>query len=139
MADAGTPAAPPPPQPAQPSGQIGRARNLGVSFLLAVVTIGIYIFFWVGMYYNELKNYRGRGIGPVLGVIFMFIPILSIVNMFILSNEIEMIHREDGQEPPMTTIWGLWFLLPIIGAIIWWVRAQSSMNQFWISKGAQPA
>lgn len=138
MADAGTPAAPPPP-PASSGGEIGRPRNLGVSLLLAIVTLGIYIIVWVGMYYNELKNYRGKGIGPVLGVIFMFIPILSFVNFFILSNEIEMLNREDGREPPMTTIWGLWFLLPIIGAIIWWVRAQTSMNEFWISKGAQPA
>lgn len=138
MADAGTPAAPPP-SPASSGGEIGRPRNLGVSLLLAIVTLGIYIFFWVGMYYNELKNYRGKGLGPVLGVIFMFIPILNIVNYFILSNEIEMLNREDGREPPMTTIWGLWFLLPLIGPIIWWVRAQTSMNEFWISKGAQPA
>lgn len=136
MTDAGTPAQPPPP-PAPTSGEVGKPRNLGTSVLLAIVTLGIYIIVWVGMYYNELKNYRGKGLGPVLGVIFMFIPILSFVNFFILSNEIEMLHRDDGQEPPMTTIWGLWFLLPLVGGIIWWVRAQTSMNEFWVEKGGE--
>lgn len=41
----------------------------------------------------------------------------------------------DGKEPPITTLWGLWFLLPIIGNLIWYFRIQRSLNEFWAAHG----
>ena len=41
-------------------------------------------------------------------------------------------------EPPITMIWGLWFLLPIIGNIIWYVRIQKSINDYWTAHGVAP-
>jgi hypothetical protein len=52
---------------------------------------------------------------------------------FTLANEVEQMYREDGQEPPITTLWGLWFLLPIIGSFVWYLRMQRSLNEFWAS------
>ncbi len=48
---------------------------------------------------------------------------------------LEQRYRDDGREPPITAIWGLWFLLPIIGNIIWYVRIQGALNQFWSEHG----
>ena len=46
----------------------------------------------------------------------------------LLAGEVEKLYRAEGKEPPITTIWGLWFLLPIIGNIIWYVRIQNAIN-----------
>ncbi len=50
---------------------------------------------------------------------------------FTLANEVEMLYKEDGQQPPVSTMWGLWFLLPIVGSFVWYLKMQSSLNEFW--------
>jgi hypothetical protein len=32
--------------------------------------------------------------------------------------------------------WGLWFLLPIIGNFVWYLKMQDVINDFWIRRGA---
>ena len=58
--------------------------------------------------------------------------------MFTIPNEIKNMYERDGRESPMSAIWGLWFLLPIIGWLVWYFRAQRSLNDFWLSKGSMP-
>ena len=48
-------------------------------------------------------------------------------------------YERDGRESPVSTLWGLWFLLPIIGHFIWYFKVQAALNDFWVSKGTQPA
>ena len=82
---------------------------------------------------DELKRWSGVGLG---GVAYLFITLLlSPVTMFTMANEVEMLYRRDGREPPITTIWGLWFLLPIIGNFIWYFRIQSAINDYWAAHG----
>jgi hypothetical protein len=45
----------------------------------------------------------------------------------------------DGRPSPVRPLVGLWFLLPLIGFIIWYVEVQNALNDFWVSKGAPPA
>jgi hypothetical protein len=33
---------------------------------------------------------------------------------------------------------GFWNLLPIIGSIVWLVKTQHALNDFWVSQGATP-
>ena len=85
----------------------------------------------VGRKREEMKRYRGQGLGggiTLLLAIFVF-PVV----WFTLANEAEQLYREDGQEPPISTIWGLWFLLPIIGSFVWYLRMQRVLNTFWAS------
>ena len=56
--------------------------------------------------------------------------------MFLLANEVEKLYREAGEEAKITTLWGLWFLLPLIGNIVWYVRIQGAPNDFWQARGA---
>jgi hypothetical protein len=51
------------------------------------------------------------------------------------DGEVEKAYRDEGREPPITTIWGLWFLLPLIGPIIWYVRIQNALNDYWTLHG----
>jgi len=57
------------------------------------------------------------------------------ITMFLMADEVEQMYREAGEEPKITTLWGLWFLLPLIGNIIWYVRIQNAINEFWQARG----
>ena len=125
------------PEEAEPSrdyGPIGKPRSVPLTILVSIVTFGIWT--WVWSYWNgdELKRYRGEGLG---GVGYLIITILfSPITMFLMANEVENMYRAEGEEPRITTLWGLWFLLPIIGNIIWYVRIQNAINIFWQERGA---
>ena len=126
------PMATPPPPPT--SGPLGQVRSPLLVILLTIVTLGIWTLVWSYQNGDELKRHTGRGLG---GVAYLFITLLiSPVTMFLLASEVEQLYRSDGKEPPITTIWGLWFLLPIIGNLIWYLRIQSAINEYWIAHGA---
>jgi hypothetical protein len=107
----------------------------GLTILLMIVTLGIWGFFWTYRTSEDLKKYNGDGLGGVLGVVIYLL--LSVVLMFTIPNEVKNMYEREGREPKVTAIWGLWFLLPLIGNIIWYLKVQSALNEFWQSKGAR--
>jgi hypothetical protein len=74
-----------------------------------------------------------RDVGGVAYLLFTIL--ISPVTMFLMANEVEKMYVDAGEEPRITTIWGLWFLLPLIGNIIWYVRIQNAINEFWQARG----
>jgi len=115
---------------------LGQPRGVGFGILMMIVTLGIYGYYWSYQTFEELKNYRnGQGIGGAIALILMFVG-GSIAIPFIGGSEIGNLFGEDGREKPVTGLTGLWILLPILGAIIWFVKVQGSLNDFWHSKGA---
>ena len=133
MTDAPTPW-PEESEPSRDYGPIGKPRSVPLTILVSIVTFGIWT--WVWSYWNgdELKRYRSEGLG---GVGYLIITIIfSPITMFLMANEVENMYRAEGEEPKITTVWGLWFLLPIIGNIIWYVRIQNAINMFWQDRGA---
>jgi Domain of unknown function (DUF4234) len=132
------PTPPPPPPPPAPTsaahGPLGKPRSALLVILLSIVTLGIWTIVWSFQNGDELKRHRGTGLG---GVAYLFITLLiSPVTMFLMASEVEQMYRSEGKEPPITTIWGLWFLLPLIGNLIWYVRIQSALNDYWTSHGS---
>jgi hypothetical protein len=126
----------PSPQPASgpERGPIGKPRSVGMTILVSIVTLGIWTWVWSYSNGEELKNYRRQGLG---GVAYLLITIfISPVTMFLLANEVENLYVEENEQPPITTLWGLWFLLPLIGNIIWYVGIQGAINRFWQARGA---
>lgn len=115
---------------------IGRPRPVGTTLLLWIVTLGIYGFWWIYYQYRDLKDFAGEGLSPAGGVVIQIL--IAPVNMFILANQVEQAYERDAKTPPVTTIWGLWFLLPIIGGIIWFVKVQGAINDYWVAHGAEP-
>ena len=86
----------PPPSPApDASGRpIGKPRSVGLTILVAIVTLGIWTWVWSYMNGEELKNYRRDGLG---GVAYLVITIfISPVTMFLMANEVEQMYREAG-------------------------------------------
>ena len=116
----------------------GAYYSTGLVILLMIVTCGIWGFFWTYRTNEDLKQHNGDGVGGALGIVIYFL--LSVVLMFTIPSEIEKMYQRDGRQSPVSTLWGLWFLLPIIGNIVWYVQVQKALNEFWVSKGAvQPA
>ena len=137
---------PPPPPPSGSAGPVaatpmlGKRRSTGLVILLSIVTCGIWTFVWSYQNGDELKRWSGKGLGGVGYLLMMLSQLLvplvgGVITMFLLASEVEDLYRRDGREPRITTIWGLWFLLPIIGNIIWYVRIQSAINEYWTAHG----
>lgn len=116
------------------AGPVGKPRSPLLVILLTIVTFGIWTIVWSYQNGDELKRHSDKGLG---GVAYLFITLLiSPVTMFLLASEVEQLYRREGKEPPITAIWGLWFLLPIIGNFIWYFRIQKSINEYWTAHGA---
>lgn len=116
---------------------LGKARSVGLTILLSLVTFGIWPFFWVFWTGEDLKRYRRDGLGGVVHLVlwFFFFPVV----MFLMADEVARLYQDAGEQPPITAIWGLWFLLPLIGPVVWYIRMQKSLNDFWIARGASAA
>ena len=112
---------------------LGKRRSAGLVVLLTIVTCGVWAVVWAYQNGDELQRFSGKGAG---GIVHLIVTILvSPVTMFLLAGEVEQRYRDDGREPPITTIWGLWFLLPLIGNLIWYLRIQDAINNYWTAHG----
>jgi hypothetical protein len=122
----------------QQRGPVGNTRSVGLSILWFVLTLSIYGIIWTYKTQEEIKRYSGNGIGGVLGLVIYIL--LSPVTFFIVPSEIRYMYEDlDGQTSPVRGTTGLWFLLPLIGNIVWFVKVQGALNRYWESKGAPPA
>ena len=119
-------------------GPVGNTRSIGLSILWAILTLGIYTFVWVYRTQDEIKRYSGNGIGGVLGLVVYLL--ISPVTWFVVPSEVRYMYEDlDGGSSPVRGITGLWLLLPIVGAFIWFFKVQGALNRYWESKGAAPA
>ena len=116
-------------------GPVGNTRSIGLSILWAILTLGIYCIVWTYKTQEEVKRYSSNGIGGVLGLVIYIL--ISPITYFLVPSETRYMYEDlDGQKSPVRGIYGLWFLLPLIGSIIWFVQVQGALNRYWESKGA---
>jgi hypothetical protein len=108
-----------------------------MSILWFILTLSIYGFIWTYKTQEEIKRYSGNGVGGVIGLVIYIL--ISPVTFFVVPSEVRYMYEDlDGQQSPVRGITGLWFLLPIVGAIVWFVKVQGALNRYWQSKGAPP-
>ncbi|MEZ5174580.1 MAG: DUF4234 domain-containing protein [Acidimicrobiia bacterium] len=131
-------------EPTAPSGgssapdrPLGRGRSKGLTILVTIVTFGIWALVWSYKNGEELKAYRKDGIGGVLYLVLTFV--FAPVTMFLMADEVGKLYTDDGEAAPITALWGLWVLLPIVGPFVWYIHIQNCINEYWESKGAPPA
>ncbi len=128
---------PPPPPPAAapaPSGAVGTLRSPVFVILISIITCGIYFLYWTYKVFEEMKQYSGEGVGGVIGLVIGII--VSPVNWFLMPSEVGNMYERTGREKPVRGVTGFWNLIPLIGTIIWIVKVQNALNEFWEARGA---
>jgi uncharacterized protein DUF4234 len=125
---------PPPAAQPLPYGPPGQVRGIGVSILLAIVTLGIYAYVWTWKTHAEIKQHSGIGVGGPVG--FVIYLVVAPVTFFLLPSEVRQMLERSGRPSRVRGITGLWILLPIAGAIVWFVKVQGQLNDYWRSVGA---
>jgi len=115
-------------------GPVGKPSNVGMTIILSIVTLGIWTFIWTYRQFEDFKNYSGKGLGGAIGVVLGIF--VNPVVWFMIPIELKAIYEAEGEASPVEPIWGLWFLLPIVGAFIWYFKVQAAINDFWIRRGA---
>lgn len=131
-----SPATGPAPATGTPAtGPNGVRRSAGLVLLLSFVTFGIWIFVWTFQTGSELKRHTNRGLGG--GVYLLITLLLAPVTMFLLPGEIEQMYKADGKQSPVSAMTGIWFLLPLIGNIVWYLKVQRALNDYWTARGTE--
>lgn len=132
-------AAAPPVAPGQMgSGPIGEVRGTGIAILLYLVTFGIYgIYYWYKVH-EEMKRHTGQGIGGVVALVLALF--IGIVMPYLTSAEVGGLYKRRGQKEPVSGATGLWYfpgIFILVGPIIWFVKTNGALNDYWKSLGAQ--
>ena len=133
------PAAPLAPMGGPADGPIGQIRSTGTCVLLTIVTLGFYTWYWWYKTHDEMKQHTGNGLGgPVALILAIFV---SFLMPFFTSSEAGQLYERKGQPKPVSGTTGLWYLLLgwffFIGAIVWFVKTNAAINDYWRSQGAQ--
>jgi hypothetical protein len=113
---------------------VGVVRNPVVVILLSLITLGIYSLYWQYATFKEMKEWSGEGIGGGVGLLLAFL--IGIVNVFLMPSEVGRLYSRDGLVPPVSGVTGLWVLLPLVGWIIWVIKTQGRLNDYWETKSA---
>ena len=123
--------------PPMAPGPPGKGRSTGLVILVSIVTFGIWTLVWSYQNGEELKRHNRTGLG---GVVYLILTLVLVpITMFMVADEIEKMYTAAGKQSPVSALTGLWFLLPIIGNIVWYVKVQGALNAHWESLGAGPA
>jgi len=120
------------------TGPHGHPRGVLFGIFAFIVTIGLYGWYWAFQTHEEMKRHMGEGLGGVLGlVVWILVPFVS---AFAMPSEIGKMYTQGEREPPVTGWTGLWLVpgfILIVPAVVWFVRAQKALNDYW--SGSAPA
>lgn len=129
---------PPPTGAPAGAGPVGTVRSTGICVLLTIVTLGFYTWYWYFATHDEMKRHSGEGLGG--GIALLLAILVGFIMPFFSSAEVGNLYLRRGQQPPVTAVTGLWYLLLgwffFVGAIIWFVRTNGALNDYWRSLGA---
>jgi hypothetical protein len=62
--------------------------------------------------------------------------VVSPVTYFLLASEVGQMVQRSGRPSRVKGITGLWILLPLVGPIVWFVKVQGQLNDYWRANGA---
>lgn len=118
-------------------GAPGKIRGTGMCILLAIVTFGIYSIVWFYQTHNEMKRHSGQGIGGGLALVLALF--ISIVMPYLTSGEVGGLYERAGHAKPVSATTGLWYfpgMLIVVGPLVWFIKTNGALNEYWKSVGA---
>jgi hypothetical protein len=132
------PTAPPGGQYFPQSGPIGQVRSTGIAILLAVVTLGIYTLVWYYKVHDEMKKHTGDGLGGALALVLALF--VGVASPYLASMEVGNMQERAGRRRTVSGATGLWYfpgIFILVGPIVWFVKTNSALNEYWRSLGAR--
>lgn len=133
----GPPPGSPPPGSPEFTGELGKVRSTGMCILLAIVTLGIYVAYWYFVTHEEMKKHSGDGLGGLVALLLALF--VGFVMPYLTANEVGNLYARRGQERPVSALTGLWYfpgMLILVGPVVWFVKTNNRLNEYWISQGA---
>lgn len=129
-------AAAPPAQGYGNQGPLGTPRKAVTVALLSIITLGIY--WWVYCYKTseEIKLHSGIGVGGAVQLILAIFT--GFVPPFLIANDVKAMREAGGMQSPVSAMTAFWLLIPIAGIFIYLGKVQGALNEYWVSRGAQP-
>ena len=118
-------------------GPVGTPSRPATQIILTIVTLGIWSLVWIYRQHKELKDYSGEGMGGPLAVVLSLV--IFVVAYFSIPAELAKVAAREGTPTEVSAKTGWWFLLPIVGTVVWYLKVQAALNDFWVARGAQPA
>lgn len=125
-------------QYAAPEGPVGTIRPTGMAILLCIVTFGIYSLYWYFQTHEEMKKHTGEGLGGVVALLLALF--VGMVSPYLHSHEVGNLYERRGQERPVSAMTGLWYfpgIFILVGPIVWFVKTNGALNDYWRSMGAR--
>lgn len=116
---------------------VGKIRSTGICILLSIVTFGIYSWIWYYSTSEEMKRHSGQGLGGALSLVLAIF--IGVASPFITSSEVGGLYERAGRKPPVSGMTGLWYIPGIfilVGPIVWFVKTNGALNDYWRSLGA---
>ena len=126
-----------PPAYAAAGGQVGKVRGTGMCILLLIVTLGFYSWYYFYSTHEEMKRHSGRGLGGVVALILAIL--VGFVLPYTMSNEVGDLQAAAGRKKSVSAATGLWYfpgMLILVGPIVWFVKTNGALNDYWKSMGA---
>jgi hypothetical protein len=117
---------------------VGKVRPTGLSILLFVVTLGIYGLVWWYLVHDEMKKHSGQGLGGLVALILAWF--VSPAAAFFTSDEVGKLYERAGRQAPVSALTGLWYfpgMLLIVLPIVWFVKTNGALNDYWQGCGAR--
>jgi hypothetical protein len=118
------------------SGHIGKIRPTGLRIFYFIISLGVYGLYWYYQAFEDMKRHKGVGLGGVVGLVLAVIPLVNIAVPFLVSDEIGKLYESSGREAPVSALTALWLFLPFVGGIVWFVKVNGALNEYWASQGA---
>lgn len=119
-------------------GPVGQVRGTGFGILMSIITLGIYPLYWYFAVHEEMKRHNGQGLGGGLALVLALF--VGVAMPFLTSSEIGNLHAAQGRKAPVSGLTGLWYypgFLILVGPIVWWVKTNGALNDYWRSVGAR--
>lgn len=119
---------------------LGTIRSTGLCMVLVLVTFGIYAWVWYYRVHDEMKRHSGKGIGGLPALLTsMFVGLLLPLMPYVSAEEVGKLYQRAGRPAPVTALTGLWYfpgLFLLVGPIVWFVKTNGALNEYWRSQGA---
>lgn len=125
----------PPPPGLRLIPMLGDIRNPWTVILLSIVTLGLYGLYWTYVMFRDTRDLSGQGFGGLAGLALAII--LPFLPPFLLPWQVGRTRVDAGLDRRVGGWWGLWWLVPIAGWMIWVLAVQRAANELWEIEGAE--